>query len=367
MLSHTQRSAAVRAAMVAAATLCIGVLLHLIPSSQVQWHSAIQRLFYLPVIYAGLRLGWRGGLGAALLAGACHFPNIDSTIWISSPPYSPLRYVEVYVLFTLGAVTGLLSDRERKLRRTSGQADDRLARIYEELHGNFDQMKRAERLYALGQLSAGLAHEIRNPLASIAGAGGILARNRGSEQKHTECVAIINKECQRLNRLLTSFLDFARPRRPQFRNIELEPVLDEVIELAGHAANGVPIRLQKRLAPGLPGLDCDPEQIEQILLNLVINAIQAMPDGGDIVLSTRAHDGKAFIEVRDEGLGVSPEQMERLYDPFFTTKENGTGLGLSVAHQMVHLWGGVLSARRNPDRGMTFTIQLPMKSVETVA
>jgi signal transduction histidine kinase len=227
------------------------------------------------------------------------------------------------------------------------------------LQENFERMKRAERLYALGQLSAGLAHEIRNPLASISGAAGIVRRGRSSEEKTAECLEIIHRECQRLSRLLTSFLDFARPRSPNFLKISMESIFDSVLGLAEHAVNGAAISLRREYPAGL-AFDCDPEQLKQVLLNLVINAIQAMPDGGEVLIASRVECQKVVIEVRDQGCGVSKEEMEHLYDPFFTTKENGTGLGLPVAHQIVANLGGVLSARNNPDCGMTFCIELPM-------
>jgi two-component system, NtrC family, sensor histidine kinase HydH len=159
---------------------------------------------------------------------------------------------------------------------------------------------------------------------------------------------------------LTNFLNFAKPPAPQYQTTAVELLFDSVITLAQHANSHNQIVLRKELGENLPSLECDPEQLTQVLLNLTINAIQAMPEGGEIVLSAERHDRNITIEVRDQGSGVSEQEMERIFDPFFTTKESGTGLGLSVAHQIVSQQFGVLTARKNRDRGMTFSVQLPL-------
>ncbi len=346
------RARILRIAAVCAATLTLSLALQFTPAALAEWNYLIEHLFYVPVVYAGLRFGWRAGLATAGLAGV--------GIWSRFPEYAPTHHLEVFVLGLAGVFSGVLAERERRQKRASEETAERLSRVCEELQENFERMKRAERLYALGQLSAGIAHEIRNPLASIAGAVGILRRKRCSEEKATECLEIIHKECQRLNKMLTSFLEFARPRKPNYATISVESVFDSVLGLAEHAVDAAPIVLRREIAAGLT-LDCDPEQLKQILLNLVINAIQAMPEGGEVLMSARAEDGNAVIEVRDQGCGVSQEAMEHLYDPFFTTKENGTGLGLPVAHQIAAQLGGVLAARNNPDRGMTFSVRLPLE------
>ena len=222
-------------------------------------------------------------------------------------------------------------------------------------------MKRVERLSAIGQLSAGLAHEIRNPLASISGAAAILARSQELDQKNARCLEIITSECERLNGLLTNFLNFARPRPPRLQTIQLEPVLDNVLELASHGVRGKAVRFEKQVTSGLPLVECDPEQLEQVLLNLMINAIEASPEGGTVTLSAAAEQSRIVIGVVDSGHGVAPAHIDRLFDPFFTTKEHGTGLGLPVAHQIMRQMGGSLLAQANGGQGMTFSVVLPSK------
>ena len=318
-----------------------------------------QRLYYAPVVYAGFYFGWRGGLATGLFAGLAYLPQI-LVIWAIHPRYTINQYTEMVLFCIVGAVTGVIADRERMQKKTLQETAGELARLYAELQDNFERMKRAERLYALGHLSAGLAHEIRNPLASIDGATVVLLREQRSEERRVEFLKIIQKECRRLNGLLTNFLNFAKPPAPQYQTTAVEPLFDSVLTLAQHANSHNQIVLRKELAGNLPSLECDPEQLSQVLLNLTINAIQAMPEGGEIVLSAERQDRNITIEVRDQGSGVSEQEMERIFDPFFTTKESGTGLGLSVAHQIVSQQFGVLTARKNGDRGMTFSVQLPL-------
>jgi signal transduction histidine kinase len=348
-----------RAVGVIAVTIGISTAHYFIPDSMVQTHYLIQRLFYIPVVYAGLYFGWRGGLAAAVLAGFAYLPQILATRKLD-PSYSVNQYAEVFLFCAAGVVAGLLADRERRRKRTLQETAEQLSRVYGELQNNFERMKRAERLYALGQLSAGLAHEIRNPLASIEGAAAVLLRDGRSEALRTEFLQIIQKESRRLNRLLTNFLNFARPREPEFTSIRVEQTIDAVIALAEHASRQNQIVFRKEVAGDLDELECDSEQLIQILLNLTINAIQAMPQGGEIVLSARRQGGNAVIEVRDQGTGIDEEDLEKIFDPFFTTKESGTGLGLPVAYQIAARQGGVLTAVRNLNKGMTFSLEIPL-------
>jgi len=359
-LRFLTHAAFMRAAGIVAVTAGIGTLHYLTPDEPFEVHYVLQRLFYAPVVYAGIRFGWQGGLAAGMLSGLAYLPQIMA-FWRIDPRFSVNQYIEVMLFCVVGTVTGLLATREREQKRELQRSTDELKQVYAELQANFEHMKRAERLYALGQLSAGLAHEIRNPLSGIEGAASILLREPPSEERRVEFLEIIRKECHRLNRLLSSFLEFARPAAPAYQTLPLEPLIDSVLALARSAVGRRPIRIVKSLPADLPPVECDAAQITQLLLNLAINAIQAMPEGGELLLAVSAEGPRLTIRVVDEGIGVSEENLDRMFDPFFTTKESGTGLGLAVAHQIVLNHGGTLAASRNANHGMTFTIQIPLK------
>ena len=330
---------------------------YLTPPEYLLWHGIYQRLYYLPVIYAAVSFGWLGGLAAALVAGAAYVPHIVIT-WSHWQHYSMEQYAEIFMFVAVGIITGVLSDRERKRKAEAEQAAQELRRVYHELQDSLEQVKRADRLSAVGELAAGLVHEIRNPLASIDGAAEVLESEPLGEEVRRETVGIIRKECARLNRLLTSLLDFARPRKPELREVDISRVFDSVIGLVSHSA-GPHIRLQRELAPRLPTLTGDEEKLTQVVLNLAINAAQAMPGGGVVHLSARERDGGVQVQVVDQGVGIPGEILSKVFDPFFTTKDSGTGLGLPVVHQIVTQHGGSVSVERNRDRGSTFTLFFP--------
>lgn len=338
----------------------IAAFQHFTPVDRTHWHYVYPRVYYIPIVTAALYDGWRGGLMIALLSGAAFFPQL----MYSGDLYTERlvhRYLELISFCTLALLAGIYTDRERRQKRNYQEVASKLSHVYETLQENFEGMKRAERLSAIGHLSAGLAHEVRNPLASISGAASILRRHMPHDEKLERCVNIIDTESQRLNGLLTNFLNFARPRSPSFQQTNIPALLDDVLQLGEHAVAKKQILFMEQVAEGLPDIECDPDQLRQVLLNLIINAVEASPDGGKVTLAAESAYGKISIRVVDEGTGVAPEDVEKLFDPFFTTKESGTGLGLSVAHQIVNQMGGQLTAGRNLDRGMTFSIVLPVR------
>lgn len=340
--------------------VAIAVIQWVVPPTLVHWHYILQRMYYIPIAGAGLLLGWRTGLLTAVVAAAL-FWDTAAKVPVSSDGLD--RVLESFVFCMVGVLTGALSDRERERRAEMEDAKSRLEAVHQELKINFEQMKRADRLSALGHLSAGLAHEIRNPLASIEGAASILQIEPEDANRRSEFLEIIQIECRRLNKLVAQFLEFAKPRAPNLAPSEMQQILDSVSSLAAHAIRDDKIRILTEIQPDLPPVSCDPEQLKQVLLNLVLNAVQAMSQGGVVVLSAeRFGRDQLAIRVRDEGAGVPPEHVEHIFDPFFTLKESGTGLGLSVAHGIVAQHGGMLGLESNTSQGAVFLVTLPLKA-----
>jgi signal transduction histidine kinase len=347
-------------ALIFLAVCAIGLLQNLTPLAAMHWLYILQRLYYVPIVASGIYFGLRLSIVTALVAGAFFMAGTPQ-IWRVSAVDAFDQCLEVTVFLLVGLVTGILSDVQKRKEKELRHATAELNSVYVQLQDNFEGMKRAERLSALGQLSAGLAHEIRNPLASIEGAAVVVQRENQSAERRVEFLDIIQKECRRLDRLLSNFLDFAKPRRPQLSLVAVDQLLESVVTLVGHAKDSGRVQFSKRIPVGLSALECDSEQLKQVLLNLTMNAVQATPPGGVILLSAEQHEKQLYIDVSDPGVGIEPEDVDRIFDPFFTTKENGTGLGLSVAHQIVTQHGGSLTVSRNSPRGVTFRISLPLR------
>jgi two-component system, NtrC family, sensor histidine kinase HydH len=349
----------VEAGVIAIVFLIVGTLHHVVPHSTVFWHNFFQWLYYGLAMVAAGRFGLRGGLiaaGAALVGYLPHLAEPESTIAFGN--YS----AQLIALFLTSAVVGMVVDRERRRRKELQAALHELDRVHRELQAGIEQLRRADRLSAVGQLAASLAHEIRNPLASIQGAVSVLDQSGSSDETCRELRAIIWKECGRLQRLLTGMLDFARPHPVEYGIVDVTQKLDQVINLVVHAAAKSRIELRSDVPPDISPLECDPEQLMQVILNLTLNAIQAMPDGGQIALSARQQGSEMIFHVRDQGVGIDAEHLDRIFDPFFTTKSNGTGLGLAVAHRIVSQLGGRIEVQANkPHKGMTFSVTLPIR------
>ena len=346
------------AILVAMLIVSFAALTAFIPASDVSAHNVLHHLNFLPLMLAGMVFGWRGAAVAALAAGGMNAPNIAQD-WVKWPLDAKDQIVELTIFSFAGLIAGYLSDRERAHRHNLEKTQKKLQDVYLELRENVAQMKKAERLSAAGQLAASLAHEIRNPLASISGAAGILQRGAAPAEYVRDSLEIIQKESQRLNKLLSGFLNFATPRLLRVQRTNVDEMLESVVLLASHAAEISQVKLEYASQAEALEVECDPEQLKQVLLNLVINAIEASPVHSQILLRTRTDMGRMIIEVEDRGKGMKDEEMERIFDPFFTTKPNGSGLGLAISSMIVSQHHGTLLCRRNPEQGTTFCLELP--------
>jgi len=323
-------------------------------------HEIYQRVYYIPILLAAFWYGPLGGVLAALLTSSLYVYHIQAH-WAHFPTYTVNQYAEIILYHIVAVIIGFLSRRERRQRESLESTTKELSRAYEQIQQTFEQLKQADRLAALGQLSAGVAHEIRNPLGSIKGSIEILEAEFPPDHPKREFVDIIKEETVRLNTIVGEFLKFARPASPSMQATSLPELVDSTLTLLKKQAEDSHVRLSVAHDPALPDIHLDPDQIRQVLLNVVLNGIQAMPEGGRIVVrsSYRQSEGTALIEVADTGNGQPPPNLDHLFDPFFTTKPHGTGLGLSISYQLVHNHRGSLNVRKNDQGGLTFAISLP--------
>jgi signal transduction histidine kinase len=233
------------------------------------------------------------------------------------------------------------------------------------LHQN--QMSRAEHFATLGELAAGLAHEIRNPLAGIAGVLDIVGRDLPDSSPARAVMVDAKQEAVQINRILSDLLETARPKPPQFSPADLVATVEHAVVFARQQAVTKRIAIALEIRQALPSVEHDPNQINQVLLNLLLNAIQSMDKPGTIGVSVdKAEDEDcALITVADEGKGIAPEHLSNIFRPFFTTKGHGTGLGLSLAKRTVEAHGGSIQVSSDLGRGTTFIISLPLQRRST--
>jgi signal transduction histidine kinase len=235
----------------------------------------------------------------------------------------------------------------------------------------FERMKERDRLAALGEMAAGLAHEIRNPLGAIKGAAQVLDPKQ-YKGEDAEFLGVIVEEVNRLNGVVTQFLDYSRPLKQAFGPTDLNDVLSRTAKLLQPEAEKAKVELKLDLANELPKAVADPEQLKQVFINLAQNAIQAMPEGGTLTLSTSRPDegawrlsglvrGQEVVEIRfaDNGKGIPAEAQRHIFVPFYTTKEKGTGLGLAICQRLVKSHNGSIAVRSKPGEGTEFLIRLP--------
>jgi signal transduction histidine kinase len=223
------------------------------------------------------------------------------------------------------------------------------------------RLQQAERLAAVGELAAGVAHEIRNPLAAIVNATTLLREPDAlSGDERADILEAVRTEARRLNRILSDFLRFARPREPQRRACEIGPVVDRVATLIRDAERGAGVTLDVQVDRTLPAFPFDPDQLTQVLWNIALNGVEAMDGGGNLSFFVHRIDGEVRIAVSDTGRGIAPGDRGRVFEPFYSRKHGGSGLGLTIAQRIVAAHGGRIDLESTPGAGTRFTIALPL-------
>jgi len=317
----------------------------------------------VPIVLGGIWYYLRGGAIVALLVSVLYAPHVLFQ-WGHLPAIHIEQYLEILIYNTIGCLTGFLAEREHVQRIRAEDAVEHLASSYAKLKSQADlileiedQLRRADRLTALGELSAGMAHEIRNPLGSIRGTAEILRDAFPPEDRYAEFTNILVDEVDRLNKVLEDFLHFARPEASERNEFKPAQVLNEVLQLTRQQAN------QKQISvvwseEELPAAVGDAAQFKQVFLNLILNALQALPDGGQVWILAQVNEDQITLLFRDNGPGIPDADLDKIFNPFFTTRQDGTGLGLAITHRLVLNNCGQIRVANHPDGGAEFTLIL---------
>jgi signal transduction histidine kinase len=344
--------------------LCYGIIWD---SGQIT--SSFYLLPLLPVISAATNFGLRGTVLSTLAACAVNLSQLVFLRWERA--YIPEdQYPELVLKLLWFPLVGYLTyqlakanrEETRKLEATAKQ----LVEANKSLKEAEAQVRRSERLAALGQLTAGLAHELRNPLGTMKSSAELLGRQVAHENEIAkEMAGYIATEVDRTNSLITRFLDFARPQHLRLEKGDIEELLDRVIarferEKSGAAAS---VSIYKNYSPDIPPVEFDGELMERALLNLVTNAAQASAPGSVVTVKTQQVETSAGagaeIDVIDRGSGIDPKHLESIFNPFFTTKSEGVGLGLAIVSKIIDEHGGQIAVESAPGEGSVFRVYLP--------
>jgi two-component system sensor histidine kinase HydH len=231
--------------------------------------------------------------------------------------------------------------------------------MIESLEQSRQQVIHAAKLAVVGEMAAIMAHEVRTPLGILHTSAQMLKREPGLSPEGREMAGFLLEESSRLEKLISTLLECARPRPPRMRERDVHAVLGRAADLLAAQARKKSIRIEWSLDAERPVTACDEELLMQVFLNLVLNAIQMTPAGGRVGLSSRSDARALHIEVRDDGPGIAPERRPRVFDPFHTTREGGIGLGLTVSRQIVAAHGGEIVADASPWGGACFRVSLP--------
>jgi len=249
----------------------------------------------------------------------------------------------------------------QELKAFSQQMEEKIQKTTADLRKTEAQLIRSEKLAALGQLAAGIAHEIRNPLTSINILIHSLTENFPPETAHHEDLQVIEEEISRINEIVDQFLRFARPAPPLLQKTDALSIFEETLQLLRPQIEKNRIIVEKEFR-ALPPISMDREQMKQVILNLLLNAIQAMPNGGRLTLRGRVLENDRWVtfSIQDSGIGIPSEDMNKLFDPFFSTKEGGVGLGLPIAHRIIDQHHGKIEVDSATGKGTLLTVWLPI-------
>ena len=229
----------------------------------------------------------------------------------------------------------------------------------------YQKLLRSENLAALGTMAAGMAHEIKNPLAAIKGMTQVLPENLDDKKFITDYTEVVPRQLDRINRIIENLLKAGRAPKPEKKEVDINHLLNEVIDFYANLWQKQKVEVCKKLMP-LPRMLADPDQLQQVFTNLVLNAIQAMPDGGSLTVDSQGRENLVVIKVTDTGLGIPADKLEKIFDPFYSLKEEGTGLGLFTAYRIIQEHGGSIDVESQENKGTTFSLCLPIKPKASV-
>ena len=349
--------------------ILIGILHSVTPGHMIFYHDTYRRMSYFPITIGAILYGLWGGLSLAVLSCLSFVPHL-LTFWARGPEAYYSELSEILFYLAAGLVIGLISSRENRLKGKYKLLSEKLSTSYQRLHDQASQLVKAEKhlgesqkLSMLGHVSASLAHEIKNPLASIKGAAEILSDEVPESHPKHEFIEIMRSEISRLNNSVEDVLAYCRGQQVKHRGRQepIEKIVRHVVALLGThlQEKSIDLTVQSNLSPH--AYPSDEVTMTQVIMNVLINAVDAVHKDGRILVEIKEGENYCMIEVLDDGPGIEQIHAEKIFDSFVTHKQEGTGLGLSIAKKSIESLGGSINLIPSKLGGAGFSIRLPEK------
>lgn len=335
----TSKATWFKVGLITALLVGISCLHYLTVADKIEQHAVHRMLYYLPLVLAAFWFGIKGAVAVSVTAIALYLPFAVEQWHGSFRDFDTFLEGGLYVFVAL--VLGFLAEREQK---------EHAARID------------AERLAAIGRVVSEVAHDMKSPLMAIGGFVDQVSRKLSGDEASRKKLEVVIEETARLEGMIKEMLEFGRPMELTLSEGNLNDMAEETMEVARPIAEKAGVLLKTELDKSLPALKLDVLRFKQVFMNLVVNAIQASSPGEEILVRTRRSRFEAFVEMTDCGCGIPEEDRDKIYQPFFTTKKEGTGLGLPIVRRIVEAHGGRIRFHPNKGKkGMTFVVSLPLK------
>ncbi len=358
----------------------ISVLHYTTSTMKWQYHLIYMQSYFIPILVAAFQFGVRGGILSAVLVSILYLPHVMLQ-WGGLVETNMMRFLQIFLFYVIGYLTGFKAQREmegkKRFQETASELERHLQILNEQTEQLSDlegQLRQYDRLSVIGELTASLAHEVRNPLGSIRGAVEIMQDEIPDTMRKSDFFRILIEETQRLNTVVEKYLQYARRQSPEIKNFDIRETIQSTRILLSRQFG----RSGHELNLHLPDKPCmtsgDPNQLWQILINLLLNAHQAMPEQGEILVNLSVIEANNIAEkekqepnnniwyrisITDHGVGLTAEQMEKIFQPFFSSKSAGTGLGLAIVKRIVEENKWQMEIESKPEEGTTFHLILP--------
>lgn len=301
------------------------------------YHLIYQGVYFLPIMLAGFWFGLRGGLGTSLSITLLYLP-FTVMYWEGFSAGDFNNVIETVLYNAVGVILGILRDRERAGQR---------------------RLREFEGLASIGKAVSALAHDLKAPLIAIGGLSRSVLKSLEKDGPSRKKMDVIIEETQRLEYMVREMLDFSRPLELRRSRGDINQVISQSLRIVADAAEKRKVKVQIHSSKDLSPISFDPPRMKQVFINLLVNAIEASSEGGTVSVHKCQKRKQLIIDVSDSGCGIPIDKKEEIFSPFFTTKEDGTGLGLPIAKKIVEAHQGHLDVLENPEGGVTFRVRIP--------